>query len=56
VDEAIAHFRTAIALRFDYPEAHLNLGIAYGDKGWLEQAREEMSLGMRLQGAAKRGP
>jgi tetratricopeptide (TPR) repeat protein len=56
VDEAIEHFRIAIAVKPDYAEAHLNLGIAYGDKGWLDRAQEEMSLGMRLEAAAKRGP
>ena len=33
LDEAIAAFRQAIALRPDYAEAHSNLGIALGDKG-----------------------
>ena len=56
VDDSIAHLRTAISVKPDYAEAHLNLGIAYGDKGWLAEAQEEMSIGMRLQASAKRGP
>jgi Flp pilus assembly protein TadD len=56
VDEAIARFRMAIALSPEYAEAHTNLGIAYGRMGWLEAARQEMSLGMRLQASGKRAP
>ena len=37
-DEAVAAWRSAIALKPDFADAHSNLGIALRDKGLLDQA------------------
>jgi len=49
LNEAAASLRLAIELAPNYAEAHNNLGIAYGKKGWVRQAAEEISLGMKLK-------
>jgi tetratricopeptide (TPR) repeat protein len=57
VDDGIAALRRAIELKPDFGEAHENLAIAYGRKGWTEEAMREMALGMKLTAAerAERG-
>ena len=51
VDEAIAALREAIDLEPDYAEAHGNLAVAYGKKGWTAEAMREMSLELQLRAA-----
>ena len=48
LDEAIGHFRTALALDPSSDEAHTNLGIAYYKKGLIDQAIEEERISIRL--------
>ncbi|HET6343767.1 MAG TPA: tetratricopeptide repeat protein [Myxococcota bacterium] len=41
-DLAVAEYRKAIDLEFDFPDAHLNLALALGDRGQLEEAVLEL--------------
>lgn len=46
IDEAIMLFKKGLKLDPEHKESHYNLGIAYGAKGMLKEARREMALGM----------
>ncbi len=46
VDEAIMFFKKGLKLDPEHKESHYNLGIAYGAKGMIKKARQEMELGM----------
>lgn len=46
LDQAVAYFKVALEFDPDHKETHYNLGIAYGNMGLLEKARQEMRLGM----------
>ena len=48
LDEAIQHFKIALALDYYYDDAHTNLGIAYYRKGLIDQAIEEERISIRL--------
>jgi hypothetical protein len=48
LDEAIRHFKIALALDSSLDEAHTNLGIAYYRKGMLDQAIEEERISIKL--------
>jgi hypothetical protein len=47
-EEAIEYFKEAIKQKPKHPQAHYNLGIAYGSVGLKDKAREHMSIGMAL--------
>ncbi len=52
IDQAIAAFRTAVAQRKDYPEAHLQLGLTlcpFGDDEDSETARTEIQRAVLLR-------
>ena len=38
IDEAITHYQRALAINPDYPEAHINLGIALAGRGRIDEA------------------
>ncbi|MBI3178170.1 MAG: tetratricopeptide repeat protein, partial [Deltaproteobacteria bacterium] len=39
--------KSAIEMEYDFPDAHLNLGIALADRGHLEEALEELQIAHR---------
>jgi Flp pilus assembly protein TadD len=43
-DLATAEYHRAIELDFEFPDAHLNLGLAYADRGALEDAARELEV------------
>jgi protein O-mannosyl-transferase len=47
IDEAIAHYRTALRLQTFYPEAHNNLGYALTEAGRLPEAITELETALR---------
>ncbi|MFP3502367.1 tetratricopeptide repeat protein [Burkholderia sp. SIMBA_062] len=49
LDDAIAHYRRAVALRPDYPEAHNNLGNALRDARDLAEAMQSCSRAIELR-------
>ena len=48
LDEAIGHYKVALALDYSLDDAHTNLGIAYYKKGMLDQAIEEERISIML--------
>lgn len=53
LDQAIGYLQHALKLDPEHPESHYNLGIAYSNKGLLDEARKEMALAMQLQNKKK---
>ncbi len=53
VDNSVDLLRKAIKLQPDHAESHYNLGIAYGSKGMIKEAQEEMALAMKLRNRNK---
>jgi serine/threonine-protein kinase len=49
LDEAIRYYTVAVALRWESPGAHYNLGVALKDKGDLDGAIKEYQEALRLQ-------
>jgi Flp pilus assembly protein TadD len=49
IDEAIRHYKSALAVKSDYSEAHNNLGIAFGKKGDLESAIKHLSEALKIR-------
>jgi predicted TPR repeat methyltransferase len=49
LDEAIASFRQALALKHDYADAHYNLGVALSDRGELDEAAACFRTAIALQ-------
>jgi Flp pilus assembly protein TadD len=47
-DLAIALYRRAIELEFDFPDAHLNLAMALAERGDLDEARAELETAHEL--------
>ncbi|MEZ4269901.1 MAG: tetratricopeptide repeat protein [Myxococcota bacterium] len=43
-DLAIAEYRRALEIEFDFPDAHLNLAMALADRGFLEEAIAELEI------------
>ncbi len=41
---AMAEYRRAIELEYDFPDAHLNMGLALADRGMLEEAVHELEI------------
>jgi Flp pilus assembly protein TadD len=50
-NSAVEHYRHSLSLRPEDPDVHNNLGIAYQQKGMLNEAEKEFSLAKRLQRA-----
>ena len=48
-DQAINAFKTVIAIKPDYAEAHYNMGIALKDQGKLEEAKEAYRKALSLK-------
>ncbi len=48
VEEAIASYRRALAIRNDLPESHVNLGTALSQKGMLDEAISSFRESVRL--------
>ncbi|MHB8810056.1 MAG: tetratricopeptide repeat protein, partial [Desulfobulbaceae bacterium] len=48
-DRAIEYFHQGLRIDPNHPETHYNLGLAYGQKGMIKEAQEEMQLSIRLQ-------
>ena len=48
-DEKVYFLKKALDLKYDFPEAHLNLGIAYKEKGKLEEAIESYKYAIRFK-------
>jgi tetratricopeptide (TPR) repeat protein len=53
-DRSINLLKLALALDPEHSESHYNLGIAYGSKGMIEEARREMALAMQLRNRPKK--
>ena len=49
LEEAITNYRHAIALKPNFPEAHINLGIALREKGELDSAIKHYREALKLQ-------
>ncbi|GAB4339614.1 MAG: hypothetical protein Kow0089_12650 [Desulfobulbaceae bacterium] len=49
IDRAIGYFKKALEYDPDHPESHYNLGLAYGARGMIDEARREMTLSLELQ-------
>jgi len=51
IEEAILHYREAVRLDPDAPQAHYGLARAYGEKGWSQLAAQEweMYTGLKAQ-------
>jgi len=47
LDEAIEHYRQALAIKPDYAEAHYNLGAALAARGRLDEAAEHFQKALR---------
>jgi len=47
---AMAHFKEALRLRRDYPQAHNNLGLCLEDQGDIDQAMAEFREAIRIKG------
>ncbi|MDH5693203.1 MAG: tetratricopeptide repeat protein [Gammaproteobacteria bacterium] len=51
-EEAIAQYNKAISLKPDsYPEAHLNIGLAYAKLGQIKEAKNQYNKAIRLKNA-----
>lgn len=48
-DMAIAEYKASIDLDHAYPDAHLNLGLTYAERGQLEEAVAEYKVALKLQ-------
>lgn len=56
IDRSIEYFKKALEFDPDHPESHYNLGLAYGAKGMVKAARDEMKRSMELQQKAQHSP
>ena len=48
MDEAIAQYRKAVEVKPDFPDAHYNLGIAFIQKGQINDAVAEFQEAVHL--------
>ncbi len=48
-DEAIHEFRQAVALKPNYADAYVNLGVALSNKGDLDGAADQFRLALTLE-------
>jgi protein O-mannosyl-transferase len=48
IEKAVGHLRMAVRLQQENPYYHNMLGIAYGKKGWYDQAIAEFQVSIRL--------
>ncbi|MGO9587622.1 MAG: tetratricopeptide repeat protein [Limisphaerales bacterium] len=49
LDEPIQHFERALQLKPDYPEAHVNLGVAQAKQGKLKEATQHFERALQLE-------
>ena len=49
MDEAVAHFRTAVKIKPDYAEAHNNLGSALRQRGELDEAVGHLQTALQIR-------
>jgi tetratricopeptide (TPR) repeat protein len=45
---AIAHYRRALELEPEFPDARVNLGLAYADRGMIDEAIREMRSALKI--------
>jgi len=49
LDEAMAHYRQALQIEPDYPEAHNNLGVALSNRGHFDEATAHFRQALKIQ-------